>query len=774
MIVTKRWLEEWIDLEGITTEHLCETLNAIGLEVDSVTSLRIPEKVVVGKVLACEKHPNADKLSVCRVDLGSETVQIVCGAKNVAAGQWVPVATIGAVLGEGFTIKKAKLRGVESHGMICSSTEIGLPKIEDGIMVLDESLGALECGMALADMELLNDDVIDIELTANRGDCLSIRGVSRDLSAALERPLKEVRREYREDRRGVARVLSLRVHEPFEAAVEYRFCETHELYDDALIRLRLAMIEALQKEPLQNLIQYAMHESGVLLRAYDYDALVGEGEPLTLVAKENDAHLEALFTEGGELLSLVGLMQSAYAQVHQKSERVVLEAAYIDPDLLASKKMQSQIEGDALYYRASRGSEPQLEVGMELLAALVATHGGSVYRRSQNHTIELASRALPISRSYIDTFIGMEVPLSQSLQILKRLGFGIRSEDEELFVTVPPFRHDIRNRQDLVEELVRMIGIDHITAKPLCSTERRVLNTTSERLALRRRYRQKAAAVGFHEAVHYFFDRRETLQKYGFDTLPEALDLANPITAELDTLRSTLLLHLMRSAGNNVKNGYRSVALFEIGRVVDAQRNEHERIAFIMSGEAQAPSLSNHGKPPAVDFLTFAQRIGRVVGKMELEPAKSTLKLVNPFEYATVMIEGEAAGFMARLHPQAERAFDLPRSYVCELDVSLLPFEKVLAHPYSKYPALTRDLSLMIPKHLSYAQIRAHLQAHRPPLLKSFYPIDRYEDPSFEERYNLTMRFVLQSPQKTLEEEEIDGTMEEILARLGEIGVVLR
>src|SRR5574344_2735289 len=191
MIVTRRWLEEFINISNLSTDEICKTLNSIGLEVDSLEKQTIAEKLVVGKVLSKEKHPDADKLNVCQVDLGYETTQIVCGASNVEAGQIVAVATIGAVLGENFKIKAAKLRGVESNGMICSSTELGLPKLNDGIMILDNSIGELILGKELKDYPSLNDDIIEIGLTPNRGDCLSILGVARELAAFYEIALNE-------------------------------------------------------------------------------------------------------------------------------------------------------------------------------------------------------------------------------------------------------------------------------------------------------------------------------------------------------------------------------------------------------------------------------------------------------------------------------------------------------------------------------------------------------------------------------------------------------
>jgi len=244
MIVTRRWLEEWVDLEGITTEDICRKLNGIGLEVDSLKRVEIPSKIVVGHVLSCEKHPDADKLSVCQVDIGSSTRQIVCGAKNVREGLYVPVATVGAVMPNGMKIKHAKLRGVESDGMICSAKELGLPLQEDGILELDDSIGALEPGRELAGYRDLCDDIIEIELTANRGDCLSIHGVARELAVGLSRNLKPF--DFDEsftDRIGIGRILQCTHSGNPKVSVVCHAFEIRSIHVPLLMRTRLAFVE---------------------------------------------------------------------------------------------------------------------------------------------------------------------------------------------------------------------------------------------------------------------------------------------------------------------------------------------------------------------------------------------------------------------------------------------------------------------------------------------------------------------------------------------------
>lgn len=272
MIVTKSWLNEWIDLSNITTENLCKTLNAIGLEVDSLTSCNVPKKIIFGRVLECKKHPDADKLNICQVDIGSSVRQIVCGASNVRAGLDVVVATIGAVMPSGLVIKPVKLRGVDSEGMICSASEIGLPDFCPGIMELDSSIGSFELGKELRSNFIFSDDVIEIELTANRGDCLSIYGIARDLSAAYDRPLRNHKRDEDDDnRKGIGRLLHVNHEKDLDVSLNYRVLELKNLRLPFIIKLRLAQIGEDKETDIDALLLYTTHMSGVILKAYNYE-----------------------------------------------------------------------------------------------------------------------------------------------------------------------------------------------------------------------------------------------------------------------------------------------------------------------------------------------------------------------------------------------------------------------------------------------------------------------------------------------------------------------
>ena len=774
MIVTKNWLQEWIDISDKSTEALCETFNSIGLEVDSVEKLRIPEKVVVGKVLSCEKHPDADKLNICQVDLGSETTQIVCGAKNVAAGQTVAVATIGADLGNGFVIKKAKLRGVESNGMICGSNEIGLPKMNEGIMVLDESIGALELGRELRTYPLLNDDVIDIELTANRGDCLSIRGVARDLAAAYGREVGLYERSYKEDRRGVARVLKLEVKGSADASVVYRFAEYIPCKERLLDAFRIACAQKYTPRPLHQEVAYAIHSTGVILRVYDFDQLYNDEGKVVLTLQKDADGIDTLYC-GDKVLSQIGLNQES-ALAEPKGRHLILEASYIDPDLVSAQKMEHNPKVDDLFYNTSRGSETDLYLGLDFLCDSIEDGcDAKIYRSEEQYFAPREPKVLKISHAFIENFIGQKVDIAEVMEILNRLDISCKKQEDALIVEVPDFRTDISHEQDIIEEIVRFIGIDNIVSKPLEIVEKRRLNETYDLYKKRTKYRTKAAGAGFFESVHYFFDNKKLLEEYGLEMLDEALDLTNPISAELDTLRTTLVLHLLESASNNLKNGRKSVALFELGRVVDAKRRESEKMAFVFSGNREDAALQNHGKPEEITFFDFADKVSAVLGEFSLKKAPEESALFSPYEHARVIMKGQDIGYIARVHATAEKAFDLPRTYLCEVDFAGLPHETVIARSYTRFPALTRDLSLMVPKAVTFDAIREKLTPLLAKEIRSFYPIDLYESDDLGEKVSLTVRFEIQSDEKTLTEEEISAVMDQVLSLLKEhFGIVMR
>lgn len=773
MIITRHWLNEWIDITDVSTDTLCKTFNAIGLEVDSVVEHRMPENVVVGKVESKEKHPDAEKLSVCQVNIGDSIAQIVCGAKNVAAGQLVPVATVGAVLPGDFKIKPAKLRGLESNGMICSSTELGLPKINDGIMVLDESIGDIKLGTPLKDIVLLNDDVIELELTANRGDCLSIYGVARDLSVALELDLKELPlAEEEENLLGIGRVLSIQAEDKVESSFIYKALELDTVKQSVLMELRLAEVDVAYNTSVERILQYVTYSTGVLMRAYDLECFTTKNsEKATIHLRKDTNEMDAVYN-GKKRVAYVGVYQEDECRVSDTTTKVIIEANYSCPEEISKNSANNKgLASDRHLYRSSRGSEPDLTFGMDYLHCLMSLEQGvKLYAGSQQIIQDTEEKVVSLGIKDLSLMIGQDIPKNRVVQILKTLGFEVffRAEQDVLNVKVPQFRHDVSHEQDLCEEIVRIVGIDNIQSKPFIFAEESRINTAYNEFQKRVAIRNRGVAAGFFESVHYVFDDRAKMEQYDIRGIYKKRELSNPITNELNTLRATLVLHLLEAASHNIKNGRKRVPLFEIGRVFDRSRDETMKMGFIFSGEAENPSVLNQGKPASIDLMQFASKVGQAIGDIELRAARPENKLTSPYEYAEVLMAGEVIGHLGRVHAEVEKEYDLPRTYVCELNFNAIPYGRKIAKDYSKFPASSRDLSLKVPKTMAYGEIRSCLESIAPTELIRFLPIDRYESEALGDKVSLTIKLIFQDAEKTLEDERVSAMVETVLEKLQE------
>ncbi|HIC44757.1 MAG TPA: phenylalanine--tRNA ligase subunit beta [Sulfurimonas sp.] len=776
MIITKSWLNEWVNIESKSGEELCKTFNSIGLEVDRHEVYTVPAKIVIGHVISCEKHPDADKLNICQVDIGTSVRQIVCGASNVCPNIYVAVATIGAVMPGGLKIKPVELRGVESVGMICSSTELGLPAIDDGIMILDNSIGELKLGSALCENPYLNDELIELELTANRGDCLSVNGVARDLSAAFNIELKERRKSVAEEKQvGIGRILQLSHPRNTDVKLMYKAVNQNSFTLPLLLRLRLSMIEEECKSAIDALLFYATYSSGVILRAYGYSSfpMVQDKAQIILEVDENGYAI----TKGNSKASTIGIIQYEESRVNKDDEIIILEASYIHPDTISRKMAEKKIENGPLFYRTSRGSEPNLEFGLEycqeLFNAYAQTeiYGGSLELNSHHEDI-----VLQLSIEDISNTIGMDVEKINVTQVLQNLGFNmLKSQAGQIVVGVPQFRHDVSHDQDIIEEIVRLIGIDNIPSKPYSFTEQPHENDASSFFAKRKYYRERAASCGFYESVHFIFNERAKLKSFGFELVNEELDLVNPIAGTLDTLRSTLCLGLIEASSANAKSGRKQIKLFEVGSVFDDKRNEFIKMGFVFSGQASSEGVSNHGKPQAVGFEDFVQNISNVIGNFELRPVEISHALAHPYQSAEIIVDGNVMGTLFKLHPSVAKEYDLDDTYLCEISFDTLEYKLNTFSSYSKFQASYRDLSLVIPKSLRYAQLRDVINEAQSEEIIRFYPVDTYESEELGNNMSLTLRFMLQSEDKTLEEDDITSSIDGVLSALNEkLGIALR
>ncbi|WP_208365506.1 phenylalanine--tRNA ligase subunit beta [Helicobacter pylori] len=734
------------------TAKLCEDLSRLGLEVESCIPCIAPKNVVVGKVLEKAPHKNAEKLSVCQVDVGKEVLQIVCGAKNVAPNQFVPVALKGAIIGS-TTIAKTELRGVESHGMICSSSELGFPKINDGILELDESVGELVLGKELNEYAPFNTHVLEISLTPNRGDCLSVLGIAREISAFYNTPLKPIKAL---NFTPTSDSITLSVGENIESHLAYYLVCNYSLKTPLNIKLSLAHNNALSENDLNNFIEFSAHFSGVIMNAYSLNTT-----PMDLSVKNDENNLESVYINHQK--------RSTIAIKHQVqkdlSEYLLLEASYTDPISLSLKlhalKDKTLQKDNALIYRSARGSNPNLSDGLNFLSA----HLKATILESKQTERSLKDRALKFQLEDITEILGLAVEKEKIQGILKNLGFKVstkkpNSNPQILEVIAPNFRHDIKTIQDIAEEILRFVGIDNLVSKPLNCVSSKNSNPHYDTHRFFENLKHKALACGFKEVIHYVFYSKEKQQKLGFEVLEDPLELQNPITTDLNTLRTSLVCGLLDASLRNKNLGFKSIALYEKGSVYNSKREEIQKLGFLASGLQKKESYPD-AKGKAWDFYSFAECVSKVIGDFSLEKLTAQTPINHPYQSAKIIQNHEIIGVIAKIHPKVIQELDLFESYYAEIDASKLKRPAMLLKPFSIYPSSVRDLTLIIDENTAFSKIKKALKDAQIPNLSEILPLD-----IFKESHNsiaLSVRCVIHSLEKTLNDEEVNSAVQKAL-----------
>ncbi|GAA9023026.1 phenylalanine--tRNA ligase subunit beta [Helicobacter pylori] len=731
---------------------LCEDLSRLGLEVESSIPCVAPKNVVVGKVLEKAPHKNAEKLSVCQVGVGNEVLQIVCGAKNVAPNQFVPVALNGALIGS-TTIAKTELRGVESYGMICSSNELGFPKINDGILELDESVGELVLGKGLNEYAPFNTHVLEISLTPNRGDCLSVLGIAREISAFYHTPLKPIKALNFTPK---SDLITLCAGENIESHLAYYLVCNHSLKTPLNVKLSLAHNNALSENDLSNFVEFSAHFSGVVMNAYSLNTT-----PINLSVKNDENNLESVYINHQK--------RSTIAIKHQDqkdlSEYLLLEASYTDPISLSLKlhalKDKTLQKDNALIYRSARGSNPNLSDGLNFLSA----HLKATILESKQTKHALKDRTLKFKLEDITEILGLAIEEGTIQGILKNLGFKVsakvsNSKPQILEVVAPNFRHDIKTIQDIAEEILRFVGIEHLISKPLDSVSNKKSNPHYDTHRFFENLKHKALACGFKEVIHYVFYSKEKQQKLGFEVLEDPLELQNPITTELNTLRTSLVCGLLDASLRNKNLGFKSIALYEKGSVYNSKREEIQKLGFLASGLQKKESYPD-AKGKAWDFYSFAECVSKVIGDFSLEKLTTQAPINHPYQSAKIIQNHEIIGVIAKIHPKVIQELDLFESYYAEIDAFKLKRPAMLLKPFSIYPSSVRDLTLIIDENTAFSKIKKALKDAQIPNLSGILPLDIFKESN--NSIALSVRCMIHSLEKTLNDEEVNSAVQKAL-----------
>lgn len=805
MRVSYEWLKDYVDLTGIAPEDIAEEMNRTGIEVDVIyTRDAGVTNVVVGQVLSVVRHPEADRLKVCKVHVGDrQPLQIVCGANNVAAGQLVPVALEGATLPGGVTIRKTVLRGVESQGMICSAKELGFPdkflmkEQQEGILVLGKDA---VIGQDIKEYLGMNDQVLELELTPNRSDCLSMLGVAYEVSAIFDRKL---------------RLPEIELHEIDSSEVMDIIIESEEdcpIYSAQIVRnlkigpspqwMQNRLISA-GIRPINNVVDitnYVMIETGQPLHAFDLDTLKSreiivrrsrQGEQIVTldgVTRELDDET-LLISDGQQILGIAGIMGGQSSEVTEKTTNVLIESAFFDPTLIrkASKKLGLRTEASN---RFEKGVDPGRTIPalQRCVQLLVEIAGGELASDVICEDMgDIDDMEIQLRHERIGKLLGVQLNPDEVLNIFRRLHFPARFENSIYYVQVPSRRSDVMTEIDLIEEIARLYGYERIPAAKLSGQQPMGKLTRAQKM--RRMIRRTLSQLGLHEVITYSLtshERNQEIASLHQGVTPIAV--AMPMSNEHSVLRTTLLPQLIQTAVYNQNHGIEDVAIFEIAHTYLTEEThlshlpeERYELAFLLTGNYR-PTQWNQPAVKGGDFF---------IGKGIVEALFSTLGVVNveykpaaytgfhPGRTAEIRIGEEVVGVLGELHPKLAKQYDLGNTVLCQLDLEKLAGKlnhEIRYESLVRYPSVTRDLAVVVDHDLPVGEIEAGIRKAAGELLESITLFDVFTGEQIGEgKKSVAFSLVYRAKDRTLTDEEVQTAHQQVIDTLEQtLGAKLR
>ncbi|UJF28158.1 phenylalanine--tRNA ligase subunit beta [Planococcus sp. 107-1] len=799
MLVSIKWLKEYVNTQELDPAELGEKITRSGIEVDAVIDRSHGmTNVVVGYVESCEKHKEADKLSICQVNVGEDGIeQIICGAPNIAAGQKVIVARPGAKLPGGVKIKKAKLRGEVSNGMICSLQELGIegklvPKAyAEGIYVLPENA---EIGSDVVTNFDLDDTVLELGLTPNRADAMSMLGVAYEVGAILSEEVKLPEATYTEAADTAASMLTLNIDAP-EANPLYvaKVIRNIEVKESPMwLQQRLMAAGVRPHNNVVDVTNFVLMEYGQPLHAFDYDSLktgnitVRHAKQDELITTLDDAERKLsphhlVITNGEEPVALAGVMGGANSEVSDSTTTIVIESAYFASGSIRQTSKDHGLRSDASS-RYEKGVDPNRVIpAAERAASLIAElAGGEVLAGSIIFDeLEREEKIVKVSPDFINTRLGMKIPFEDMLEILERLKFKTEAANNQLIISVPTRRQDIQIEEDVVEEIARLYGYDEIPAT-LPQTEARPGGLTPYQ-AKRRMVRHFLEGAGLLQATTYSLTSEKSAKQFAL-TETDTTRLLMPMSEERSILRQSLLPHLLDSVTHNTARRIDSVALYETGAVFlkteDELLNEEEHLAIAMTGLWLDNSWQGEKKP--VDFFVLkgiVEGLGEKLG-VELSFERGQMDDLHPGRTAFIIHDGQRIGVIGQLHPTEQKERDLKTTVVLELNLAELlnlAADPLLYTPVPRYPSITRDVALVLSKIVEAGTIEKVIRGAGGKLLKDVRVFDLYEGDKMEAgKKSVAFTLTYFDPEKTLTDEEVVAVHDKVLKALTEVGAELR
>lgn len=789
MKVPLNWLREFVPID-MDAEDLSHKLTMRGLEVESLEPIRTDfDGVVVGEILEMDKHPSADKLTVCRVDVGSDVLPIVCGAANIHQGDKVPVALPGSRLPDGMAIEKRKVRGFESFGMLCSERELGISDEHTGIFILPDDI---KIGDPLEKALVLEDFVLDVNVPPNRGDCQSMLGIAREVASLIG--AKMVLPSFSmEEHDELGSKISLDI-EDREACPRYvlRLIKNISIVPSPFwMRNKILKAGMRPINAIVDVTNFVMLELGQPLHAFDYDRIAGRRIEVK-VAKEKsvfrtldslDRRLEPgdiLICDGHGPVALAGIMGGENSEITTDTKDVALESAFFDPlhirrtarrlDLRseASARFEKGIDVETVDFAAQRA--------IGLMAQLA---GGKVIKGSKEIYQRKEPRRISVRLNRISDMIGVQVKRETTVRSLNSLGIQVvKKEAERIDCLVPSFRHDITEDIDIVEEIARTVGFENIPATMPVSTLLPVKQDTVDAcLGLVRDY---MVAAGFFEVINYGFFDEGDIAKFGIgesDERTNAVRLLNPISKELGVMRTFLAAGLLESLAYNLNRGIKNIRLFEVGKTFSGQAptvHESIHLAFAMAGRER--DYFWREKPADIDFFDAKGVLEGLLERFGLQISVSSGQepFLNAGNSSDFIVDGTTVGWIGQMDEEVCKRFDIEdKVHAAEINMDSLITRGIPTpgyRPISRYPSITRDFSFWIDDAIPVASLIEKIRGISP-LIVSVGVFDMFK----KDGRSVAFRAVFQSFEDTLKDEEVSAVQDKIIRELTSIeGIRLR
>jgi len=789
MLISLNWLKQYIDLDGIEINEMENSLTMIGQEVEKIEIAGSNlENVVTAKIIEKEMHPDSDHLTVCKVDNGKEILQIVCGATNHKTGDKVALAQVGARLKEDFIIKKGKIRGEESNGMLCSEDELGIGSDKDGIIILPEDAPV---GVPFKDYLGINDTVFELEITPNRPDCLSHIGIARELSAYYGKELKYPETEIKSE---ISEKTSDNVKVSIEDSNLSRRYVTRILKNVTVKespKWLKERIEAVGLRSINNIVDvsnFILMEMNHPNHVFDLDKIEGneikvksavKGDKLVTL-DEQERELEdgdIVICDSKKILALGGVMGGLDSEVTDNTKNILLEVAQFNPQNVRKTSRRLTLSSDSSY-RFERGIdvEDSIKVINRLANLIQEVAGGEILNGYVDvYPVPYENKVAELNFERLNRFVGKVIPREKVIEILRNLEIDVKDNGEMLTLTAPSYRGDLELEQDYFEEVIRMYGFDNIeNILPRVDINK---NSTLDTTKLTDRVKTICASVGLKEVINYSFIPKDALQKLKFTGVSEdkLIDISNPITEDFVTMRPTLLYSLIKNAKDNMNRNVSNIRFFEVSRTFEKAEElakEDIKVGIILAGENDK-TLWNP-KPVHYDFYDLKGIVEEIFSKLKFQSfsiKRSVQTEFHPGRSADIFVGKEYIGSFGEIHPDVLENFGLNKKTVLVAEFNIELIKKYINKPFVyqgivKYPAVPRDLALVMNENILVGDVLKTIEKIDKKVEKVEL-FDIYQGIGVETgKKSVAISILLRDDSKTLEEKEINDIIDKILAKM--------